>query len=57
VFWDIINNLLCNDVCCIKPLATLITQKYSILEKFFTRSYLIDNKELKISTTKKIEAE
>ncbi len=37
--------------------AKLIIQKYSRLEKFLICIYLVDNEELKIPTTKKIEAE
>jgi hypothetical protein len=40
-----------------KTLAKLIIQKYSRLKKFLIRSYLIDNEELKILITKKIEVE
>jgi hypothetical protein len=41
----------------IKTLAKLIIQKYSRLKKFLIRSYLIDNEQLKILITKKIEIE
>jgi hypothetical protein len=40
-----------------KTVTKLIVQKYSRLEKFLIRSYLIDNEILKILITKKIKVE
>jgi hypothetical protein len=40
-----------------KTVAKLSIQKYSRLDKFLIRNYLIDNEESEILTTKKIEVE